>query len=117
MTAKTFAEYVREREAQMGPEGREAVRIFDAAYQFGQVLYGARKPRGLRQADLADRSGIAQADISRIERGQIAPTTPTLINVAEALSAQIQFVLPLEADATRESTRSRGVVALNVLSA
>ena len=115
--AKTFAEYAREREAQMGPEGREALRIFDAAYQFGQVIYGARKARGLRQADLADRSGIAQADISRIERGQIAPTTPTLLKLAEALGAQIQFVLPLEADGTRDSSDERGVVALNVLSA
>ena len=115
--AKTFAEYAREREAQMGPEGREALRIFDAAYQFGQVIYGARKARGLRQADLAELSGIAQADISRIERGQIAPTTPTLLKLAEALGAQIQFVLPLEADATRDSSSSRGVVALNVVTA
>jgi transcriptional regulator with XRE-family HTH domain len=115
--AKTFAEYARERRAQLGPEGREAERIFRAAYEFGQVIYGARKARGLRQVDLADRSGIAQADISRIERGQIAPTTPTLLKLAEALGAQIQFVLPLEVDATPESIDERAIVALNVLSA
>lgn len=111
---KTFAEYARERRAQMGPEGREAERIFRAAYQFGQVIYGARKVRGLRQSDLADLSGIAQADISRIERGQIAPTTPTLLKLAEALGAQIQFVLSFEPTSSDEE---REVVALNVLHA
>jgi hypothetical protein len=30
--AKTFAEYAREREARMGPEGREAMRLFRAYY-------------------------------------------------------------------------------------
>jgi hypothetical protein len=30
--AKTFAEYAREREARMGPEGREAMRVFNAVY-------------------------------------------------------------------------------------
>lgn len=114
---KTFADYARERRAQMGPEGREAERIFRAAYEFGQVIYGARKARGLRQADLADLSGIAQADISRIERGQIAPTTPTLLKLAEALGAQIQFVLPVEPSSSDESTVARDVVALNVLHA
>ena len=115
--AKTFAEYAREREAQMGSEGRGALRIFDAAYQFGQVIYGARKARGLRQADLADRSGIAQADISRIERGQIAPTTPTLLKLAEALGAQIQFVLPVGQNSSDEANEAREVVALNVVTA
>ncbi len=92
--AKTFDEYMRERGATMGPEGREAERIFRAAYAFGQVIYSARKARNLRQSDLAELSGIAQADISRIERGQIAPTVPTLLKLADALGAQIQFVLP-----------------------
>lgn len=30
--AKPFAEYAREREARMGPEGREAMRVFNAFY-------------------------------------------------------------------------------------
>lgn len=115
--AKTFAEYAREREAQMGTEGREAVRIFDAAYAFGQVIYSARKARGLRQADLAELSGIAQADISRIERGQIAPTTPTLLKLADALGGQIQLVLPVDQGSSLEAGEAREIVALNVVPA
>ena len=60
----------------------------------GHVIYLARKARNLRQSDLAELSGVAQADISRIERGQIAPTVATLLKLADALGAQIQFVLP-----------------------
>lgn len=113
--AKAFAEYDRERRAEMSPEGLEAVRIFDAAYAFGRVIFDARKARHLRQSDLAELSGIAQADISRIERGQIAPTTPTLLKLAEALGAQIQFVLPVGQNASDEANEAREVVALNLV--
>ena len=115
--AKTFAEYDRERLAEMSPEDLEVVRVFDAAYAFGRVICDARKARHLRQTDLAELSGIAQADISRIERGQIAPTTPTLLKLAEALGAQIQFVLPVGQNATDEANEAREVVALNVVTA
>lgn len=91
--AKTFAESAPERRATHGPEGREAERIFRAAYAFGRVIYSARKARNLRQSDLAELSGVAQADISRIERGQIAPTTHTLLRLTTALGVEIQFVL------------------------
>jgi ribosome-binding protein aMBF1 (putative translation factor) len=114
---KTFAEYARERRAQMSPEGLEAERVFQTAYAFGRVISEARKARHLRQTDLAELSGIAQADISRIERGQVAPTTPTLLKLAEALGAQIQLVLPVGLSSSDESTAARDIVALNVLHA
>jgi len=113
--AKTFAEYARERRAQMSPEGLEAERVFQTAYAFGRVISEARKARHLRQTDLAELSGIAQADISRIERGQIAPTTPTLLKLAEALGAQIQLVLPIGESAADEAGAPREVVALSVV--
>lgn len=112
--SKSFDEYARARRADHGPEGKAAERVFRAAYAFGQVIYSARKARNLRQVDLAELSGIPQADISRIERGMIAPTTPTLMKLAEALGAQIQFVIP-PLDASPD--KDRDLVALNVLSA
>lgn len=97
--AKKFSEYARERRADQSADGREAERVFRAAYAFGRVIYSARKARDLRQSDLAKLSGIAQADISRIERGQIAPTTQTILKLTTALGVEIQFVLT-EAGAT-----------------
>ena len=104
--AKKFAEYARERRADQTAEGLEAERVFRAAYAFGRVLYSARKARNLRQSDLAD--------ISRIERGMIAPTVSTLIKLADALGAQIQFVLPPADDTATDSDSVHEVFALSV---
>ncbi|WP_235735085.1 helix-turn-helix domain-containing protein [Nocardioides alcanivorans] len=112
--AKKFSEYARERRADQSAERREAERVFRAAYAFGHVIYSARKARNLRQSDLAELSGVAQADISRIERGQIAPTVPTLLKLADALGAQIQFVLP-PGDGNSDDAEDHGeVLALSV---
>lgn len=91
--AKTFADYTREREATLTPAELEVVHAFDQAAAVGQVVRDARKVRNLRQADLAELSGVTQADISRIERGQVAPTTQTLLKLTTALGIEIQFVL------------------------
>lgn len=109
--AKKFSEYARERRADQSAEGREAERVFRAAYAFGHVIYSARKARNLRQSDLAELSGIAQADISRIERGQIAPTTQTLLKLTTALGVEIQFVLTEAGTAPADSISLRLPVA------
>lgn len=105
--AKTFAEYAREREATMTAADLEVVRAFDQAAAFGSVIFGARKARGLRQSDLAELSGVTQADISRIERGQVAPTTQTLLKLTAALGVEIQFVLTQPGASPAESISLR----------
>jgi transcriptional regulator with XRE-family HTH domain len=52
-----------------------------------------RFPRGLKQRESAELSGVDQADISRIECGVLAPTTPTLLRLAEGLNARITLEL------------------------
>lgn len=47
----------------------------------------------MTQQQLAKLSGVAQADISRIERGLITPTLPTLMRLVEALDARIALIL------------------------
>ncbi|CAN5317789.1 MAG: helix-turn-helix domain-containing protein [Nocardioides sp.] len=112
--AKTFAEYAQERDTRLSPEARELGRVFEAAAVFGRVIREARKTRGLRQADLAELSGVTQADISRIERGMIAPTSATLLKLTQALGAQIQLVMPPDVAVVDEA---RDLVALNVQTA
>ncbi|CUR54666.1 hypothetical protein NOCA2210016 [metagenome] len=108
---KSFGEYARERESVMTDVESEIVHAFDQAAAFGQVIYGARKARNLRQADLADLSGVTQADISRIERGQVAPTTQTLLKLTSALGLEIHFVLSQSPGAPTESISLRQPVA------
>lgn len=60
-----------------------------AQFALGQCLATARERAGLTQPQLAQRSGVQQADISRIERGLGNPTRDTLIRLADALGMQL----------------------------
>lgn len=85
----TFREYAIERRARLSPEGQRALRVFNAAHSLGSVLAEARQIQGLSQRDLEARSGIDQGDISRIERGELSPTTPTLMRLTQAMRARL----------------------------
>jgi DNA-binding XRE family transcriptional regulator len=59
-------------------------------------LKRARKDKRLSLADLAKRSGIDKAALSRIENGQnVNPTISTLETIARSLGAQLTFRLAL----------------------
>lgn len=47
----------------------------------------------------------------------IAPTTPTLLKLADALGAHIQFVLPTGDGASADATGDPQVLALNAVGA
>lgn len=59
-------------------------------------LATARKARHLNQTDLADLTGMSQGDISKIERGVVAPTTITLLKLVQALGAELTLTLPAD---------------------
>lgn len=50
----------------------------EAEFSIIQAILDAGKASGLTQKDLAERSGIAQADISKIETGNANPSLKTL---------------------------------------
>jgi len=51
----------------------------------GQRIRKLRAAKGLRQNDLAKKTGLSQGAISRIERGLLAPSHATVAKIAEAL--------------------------------
>jgi Helix-turn-helix domain len=53
-------------------------RRFEAGLELGLQFRDAQVARGLSQRELSERSGVRQADISRIERGARNPTEATL---------------------------------------
>ena len=57
-------------------------------------LVMARKKAGLTQAELSEKTGISQSDISRLENGSRNPTIALLNRIANALNAtcKIEFV-------------------------
>jgi len=52
----------------------------------------ARRRIGLTQVELASMCGIAQSEISRIERGDGNPTVVTLSRIGRSLDLNLQFV-------------------------
>jgi len=67
--------------------GSEAVReVLARSYDIAIRIVEMRESRGLTQPELAERCGIDQGYISRIERGSTSPTARTLQRIVEAVS-------------------------------
>lgn len=74
-----------EEEYASSPELRSAIDAFAESYDRGAQVVLARRGLGWTQAELAQKAGLDQADISRIERGQGNHTDKTWDRIAEAL--------------------------------
>ena len=62
--------------------------------EFGAKVRAEREARGLTQKQLSERTGIAQADISKLERGNANPSLRTLQRLAAGMgmNVRIEFV-------------------------
>lgn len=58
---------------------------------FARELSCARKERKITQTELAEVSGVDQAEISRIENGRANPTLDTVSRLAAALGKEIRL--------------------------
>ena len=56
-----------------------------------QAMIDARKRSGLTQKQLAERTGIAQADISKLENGNANPSLKTLRRLAAGMGMKIKL--------------------------
>ena len=59
-----------------------------------QALIDARQNSGLTQKELSERTGIAQGDISKLERGNANPSLRTLQRLATGMgmTVRLEFV-------------------------
>ena len=57
----------------------------------GQVVLNARRSLGLTQAELARRSATTQNYVSRIERGAVEPTLPTIERLLYAMGLRLEL--------------------------
>ena len=58
---------------------------------FVQAMIDARKASGLTQKELSERTGIAQADISKLENGNANPSLRTLQRLAAGMGMQVKI--------------------------
>lgn len=87
-------EDVNERVLAAVPEAREAWSSRKAAFEVAKMLVRLRERKGLRQVDIATRTGWDKAFVSRLERpNSELPSLATLIRYAAACDAQAGIVL------------------------
>ncbi|MHB9861039.1 helix-turn-helix domain-containing protein [Streptomyces sp. YIM S03343] len=63
------------------------------AGDLGQVVYDRRVELGLSQAELADRAGMTQPQVSRMEGGDTVSTLPLLSRLAKALEGTLNLAI------------------------
>jgi DNA-binding XRE family transcriptional regulator len=90
--ARTLSDYLEQSKRATSPAVMDARAVFDQAYGIARQVTEIREKHHLTQTELAEKTGIPQAQISRIERGVISPTSATLARIAEALGADLRLV-------------------------
>ncbi|HEV3000722.1 MAG TPA: helix-turn-helix transcriptional regulator [Solirubrobacteraceae bacterium] len=86
-----FRDFVEEVERNADPEERRLLEESRRRFGIGSKLLERRMAVGMSQRELAAASGVDQAEISRIERGQSNPTAQTLQALGEPLGVTLDF--------------------------
>ncbi|KOT98416.1 MULTISPECIES: helix-turn-helix domain-containing protein [Streptomyces] len=63
------------------------------AGDLGQAVYDRRIELGLSQTELAERAGMTQPQVSRMEGGDTVPTLPLLRRLAKALDGTLNLAI------------------------
>ncbi len=63
----------------------------DVSHRIGCYISRIRKEVGMTQKELVEKTGIYQADISKIERGLANPSIETLQRIADGLGAELKI--------------------------
>lgn len=76
------------------PELRAEYEDLEPEFNIIQAMIDARKAQNMTQKQLADRTGIAQADISKLENGNANPTIKMLQRLAAGMGmdVKVEFV-------------------------
>lgn len=80
------------------PEFKKEWDALEPEFTIIQAILDARQKRGLTQKELSERTGITQADISRLEKGNANPSLKTLRRLANGLGMNLVLKFePIEA--------------------
>lgn len=97
--AKTtsFNDYLKEQ--MKDPAFKAEYDALEPEYAIMQAIIDARKICGITQQELAERTGIAQADISKLENGNGNPSIRTLQRLAAGMDMRVTVEFkPLHAE-------------------
>ena len=71
------------------PEFKAEYDALEPEFTIIQAIIDARKNSGLTQKELSEKSGIPQADISRMENGNANPSLKTLRRLAKGMGMNL----------------------------
>lgn len=77
---------------------REEYDALETEFDIIQAMIDARKKQNLTQRELSERTGITQADISRIENGTRNPSLDMLKRLAKGLGMRLRIEFIQEKD-------------------
>ena len=77
--------------ALQNPEVKEEYDALEPEYDIIQEMISARVDQNITQKELSARTGITQADISRIENGTRNPSLSMVKRLAEGLGMQLKL--------------------------
>ena len=72
------------------PAFKEEWDALEPEFTIMQAMIDARKASGLTQKQLSERTGIAQADISKLESGNANPSLKTLQRLAAGMGMKVK---------------------------
>ena len=85
-------QFIEEEAVAEGPVALAELRAFDARSRLAAELLHARQQAHMTQRELAAASGVQQAEISKIERGEIAPGVTTVDKLLRPLGRRLAVV-------------------------
>ena len=83
-----FNDYLNEQ--MKDPAFKEEWDALEPEFTIMQAMIDARKASGLTQKQLSERTGIAQADISKLESGNANPSLKTLQRLAAGMGMKVK---------------------------
>lgn len=78
------------KEQKKDPKFKEEYDALEPEFSIIQAMLDARRTLGLTQKDLADKTGIAQGDISKLENGSANPSLKTLQRLARGMGMKLK---------------------------
>ena len=74
-----------------GEEFKEEWEALEPEFSVMQAMIDARKSAGLTQKQLSEKTGITQADISKLESGNANPSLRTLQRLASGMGMKVKI--------------------------
>ena len=77
-------------EQMKNPKFKEEYEALEPEFAIIQAIIDARKSSGLTQKQLSERTGITQADISKLESGNANPSLKTMQRLAYGMGMRLK---------------------------